>query len=241
MLEFKLESWSVFKNIFTNINEIIDEVVVECTFDGLKFKGIDRGHICFFEGSISKELFDEYNISDVLLLYLDLNELVKIFKRGNNKNNLVFIADNEVIKIIYENKNNRTFSITQLDTMNDEVRELPTLDFPVTINCDFDTIKNSLKDANIYSERLSFICEDNYLILSCNGTNGNYKNEIILDETVNNSVSSTFSLDWLSKIFNNKLNPNFEINMGNDYPMLIKTELEHITMKYLIAPRLEND
>lgn len=242
ILEFKLDDWVVLKNIFTNINEIIDEVIVECTFDGLNFKGIDRGHICFFEGSISKELFDKYELEDYLSLYLDLYELVKILKRGNNKDSLVFKADMEVIKIVFENKNNRTFSLTQLDMSNDNMRTLPTLEYSVEFECDFDTIKNSLKDADLYSNILEIICEDNLLIFNCDGQNGNYKNECPLDNSFNGSYSAKYSIDWLFKIFNTKLNSNdFKIHMGTDYPMLIEMGFEYVKMNYLLAPRLGED
>ena len=69
MLEFKLDDWSVIKNIFSNINKIIDEIIVECTDDGLNFIGIDRGHVCYFEGIISKDLFDYYEYNGYLVIY----------------------------------------------------------------------------------------------------------------------------------------------------------------------------
>lgn len=238
ILNFKLNDWSVLKNIFININEIIDEIIIECNQNGLKFKGIDRGHICFFEGEISNELFDEYSIDELLYLYLDLHELVKILKRGNNKDVLIFQADFEVINIIFTNKNSRTFSQTQID-MDDNMRDFPQLEYSVNFKCDFDSIKNSLKDADLYSDRLTFTCKDEKLFLSCDGANGNYKNECDLNIDKNDCCSATYSVDWLSKIFNNKLGSNdFKINMGDDYPMLVEMDFDFIKMNYLLAPRL---
>lgn len=240
-LEFRLDDWTILKNIFININEIIDEVVVECTSDGLRFKGIDRGHVCFFEGNISKELFDEYALEDVFHLYIDLNELVKVLKRGNKKDNLIFKANIETIKLSFKNKNNRNFSITQID-MNDNMRDIPQLNYTINFQCEFDTIKDSLKDADLYSDRLTFTCENNSLTLLCDGTNGNYENECELLESVEESCSATYSISWLFKIFNNKLSSeNLIIHMGNDYPMLIEMNLDFIKVNYLLAPRLEND
>lgn len=238
ILEFQLNDWIILKNIFININEIIDELVIECNPEGLDFKGIDRSHICFFEGNLKKSFFENYEINKILYLYIDLNELVKVLKRGNNKDSFIFKADNEVIKIIFKNKNTRTFSITQLDTL-DNMRDLPKLDYSIDFNCDFDTIKNSLKDADLYSDRLTFTCENDALILSCDGTSGNYKNECELINPVGDNCSATYSVSWLFKIFNNKLSSNeLKIHMGNDYPMLIEMGLDSIKMNYLIAPRI---
>lgn len=242
ILQFKLDDWVVFKNIFINIYEIIDEMMIECTYEGLRFKGIDRGHVCFFEGEISKDLFDEYNLEDCLLLYLDLFELIKIFKRGKGKDTLVFEADTEIIQIIFEDKTKRSFQLTQLIDLNDEMRDLPSLDYNVVFECDYESINNSLKDADLYSDRLTFICEDNVLELSCEGAKGKYKNECPISVDVDGSYQSTYTVGWLSKIFNTKLTSNnFKIHMGTDYPMLIEIDLENVKMKYLLAPRLQNE
>ena len=239
ILKFKLDDWSVLKNIFANINEIIDEVAIECTDENLKFRGIDRSHICFFEGKISSGLFDEYLLEKPLYLYIDLVEFVKVLKRGKNKEVMVFEADNEVIKINFKDKNNRIFSITQID-MEENMRNLPELDYSTDFECDFDSIKNSLVDADLYSEVLMITCEDDLLTLSCESGFGSYKNECPLDENVNGSYSSNYSIKWLSKIFNNKLSSdNFRIHMGDDYPMLIEFKSDNIQIDYLLAPRLE--
>lgn len=238
ILEFKLDDWTVIKNIFININEIIDEIAVLCDDDGLKFTGIDRGHVCFFECVISKDLFDEYSVSEILYLYLDLNELVRVLKRGSGKDSLVFEGDVEKINVIFKNKNTRTFQITQLDDIIDS-KEPPTLEYSISFNCNFDTIKSSLKDADLYSDRLKFDCEDDLLVLTCDSGFGKYKNEYSLDESVDDYCSAIYSIDWLMKIFNNKLgSDNLKIHMGQDFPMLIEMSLDNVIINYLLAPRL---
>lgn len=238
ILKFKLDDWIVVKNIFININEIIDEIVIECTSDNLKFKGIDRSHVCFFECEILKDIFDEYVLEKPLYLYIDTNELVKVLKRGKNKDVLVFKADFEVINVAFKNKNNRSFSITQVE-MDDNMRALPSLDYSVDFECDFESIKNSLQDADLYSDRLTFTCEDEMLILTCESGFGKYKNTCELGKDINGSFSATYGLDWLFKIFNNKLSSdNFKISMGDDYPMLIEFKSKFIKLNYLLAPRL---
>lgn len=240
MLEFRLDDWSVIKNIFSNINMIIDEIVVECTDDGLNFTGIDRAHVCFFEGIISKDLFDFYEIDKGLLLYIDLEEFVKVLKRGKNKDNLVFKADEEQYIISYVNKNTRKFSITQLSDVMDS-KKPPVLNYGTKFEFEYDFMKDTLKDADLYSDRLCFIREDDILTLSCDGNSGNYSNEFHLDESISESFSSVYSVSWLLKIFDTKLSSeNIIINMGQDFPMLIEMCVENVKMNYLLAPILDN-
>ena len=237
MLMFELDDWEVLKKIFTNISEIIDEVSIECHVDKLKFKAIDRSHVCFFECIIHSGLFDKYVLLQEFYLYIDLDELIKVLKRGNKKDILVFKADYDEFHIIFENKNKREFSLTQLDSL-EEARELPVMDYDVSFECNFDFLKNALKDADLYSDRLKFSCSDYLLILSCEGRNGNYSNEYTLDDSFVD-CSSSYSIGWLFKVLNTKLSSNdLKINMGQDYPMLIEMNMDFVELKYLIAPRL---
>ncbi len=240
MLEFKLDDWSVIKNIFSNINKIIDEIIVECTYDGLNFIGIDRGHVCYFEGIISKDLFDYYELEKGMLLYIDLEEFVRVLKRGKNKDNLVFEADDEQYIVYFKNKNTRKFSITQLnDVMNS--RKPPVLDYSTKFNFEYDSLKDTLKDAELYSDRLAIIREDDVVVFSCDGNSGNYNNEFYLEENINDSFSSVYSVSWLLKIFDTKLSSeDIVINMGQDFPILIEMSVDNVKMKYLLAPILDN-
>ena len=241
MLNFKLEDWSILKNIFININEIIDEIVIQCDENGLKFNALDRSHICFFECNMSKDLFDEYGIDDVLYLSIDLNELVKVLKRGKGKDNLYLKANNEVIDITFKNKNNRTFSITQID-IDDNSRDMPNMEFSVEFECEFETIKNTLQDAELYSDRLKFHCSNDKLILTCDGSFGKYKNECLLNESVDGDYASAYGINYLFKIFNTKINSNnLKIHMGDEYPMLVEMSSDYVKMNYLLAPRIEQE
>ena len=81
ILEFGLEDWSVLKNVFINVNKLIDELVVQCTDDGLNFTGMDRSHICFFEGIISDTLLNvgvppEKNNN--IYYYQEINKTIKV-------------------------------------------------------------------------------------------------------------------------------------------------------------------
>lgn len=241
ILRFELEDWKIFKKIFENTFKIVDEIVVKCDSDGLNFTGIDRGHICFFEGNISKELFDEYEIDGILLLCIDLNEFINVLKRGKSKDKLVFECNEEVYHIKFKNKNNRTFTITQVDDLLDS-KSPPSLDYSVEFECDFDSIKNSVEDASLYSNKLTFVCKEDSLNLSCEGTSGTYINECVLENTVDGVYSASYSVVWLLNIFNTKLgSSNLLIHMGDDFPMLIEMSVENCKMSYLLAPIMGED
>lgn len=240
-MNFRLEDWTILKKIFVNINEIIDEIVIECNPEGLKFNALDRSHICFFECNIPKKSFDEYYIDKILYLYIDVNELVKVLKRGNNKDVLVFEADSSTYDITFENTNVRKFSLTQID-MTDNSKQFPNMQFSVNYECDFDSILNSLKDADLYSDKLTFTCKEEELILSCEGSFGRYKNKFPLNNMVGEECSASYSVQYLFKIFNSKLSSdNLIISMGENYPLLVKIEMGFIKLNYLLAPRIENN
>lgn len=241
MLEFKLDDWKVFKNLFININEIIDEIVIQYDNDGLRFNAIDRSHICFFRCNINKDFFNEYEVSEPSLIFIGLDDLVNVLKRGNSKDSLRFKSENNEFKVTFENNNSRTFSITELD-MNDNTREPPNLDYSINFICDFDFLKNTLKDAELYSDKLKFVCVDDLLMLTCEGMNGKYVGKFPLTNYEGNNCSASYSVSWLSKITNSKLGSNdLRINMGDDFPMLIEIIFDNVELNYILAPRLAEE
>lgn len=240
ILEFELEKWKVFKNLFTSINEIIDEIVIECTPDGLDFTALDRSHICFFTCHIPKKYFDNYKIDNLMSLYVDVKDMVEVMKRGKDKDNLVFKADSSTVYLIFENKNTRTFSLTQID-MEYTPRPMPKLDYSVEFDFDYESIKDTVEDAKLYSEILTFQCIDDCLLIFCEGSFGNYKNEFHLDEIVG-TCNASYGTDWLIKIFKTKLSSDkIKFRMGDDFPMMVEIEEKGIVARYLLAPRIINE
>lgn len=240
ILEFELNDWIILKNLFENINEVIDEIVIECNPEGLEFSGIDRNHICFFSCKIPEDSFDEYVLDSVLYLDVDVNDLVKVLKRGKSKDSLTFKADVSTMEIIFKNKNTRRFKIGQID-IDDNSRDLPKMDYDVEFRFDYKSINDSLNDAGLYSDELKISCINNQLILSCEGSFGQYSNEYPLENSIGEG-SASYSIDWLLKIFKNKLSSKeLKLNMGDDYPLLVEIEEQGIVLNYLLAPRIENN
>lgn len=241
ILQFKLKDWIIFKKLFTNINKIIDEIVIECNPEGLKFKGIDKSHVCFFSGVVPKNSFDDYFIDEILDLHIDLQDFVNILKRGKSKDCLIFTGYDSTFEVTFKSNNERTFVITQID-MESNTRDLPPMNFSINFEIDFEFINDCLKDAVMYSNIITIVCDGENLILKCEGVKGElYTNKYYLDRYVGD-CSATYSVDWLLKIFDTKLSStNLNIEMDNDYPLLVTIEEQGIIMKYLLAPRLNND
>ena len=80
------------------------------------------------------------------------------------------------------------------------------------------------------------------MVFSCDGNSGNYSNEFYLEDNINDSFSSVYSVSWLLKIFDTKLSSeDIVINMGQDFPMLIEmSDVDNVKMSYLLAPILDN-
>ena len=61
-MTFKLElsDNKIFKDAFSSIRKIIDEVIIECDSEGIRVNALDRSHITFVNMEFKAELFDEY-------------------------------------------------------------------------------------------------------------------------------------------------------------------------------------
>lgn len=241
MLKIILENWSDFKNIIMQAEQILDEVNIEVDSEGFRFNALDRPHTCFFGAEFGKEAFDSFECDEPLTVSVDTSELVNVLKRGKSSETLIMMANKYDLILTFKGKSERRFNIIQIDS-DYTSKQPPNVKYPVHIEMDYDTIKESIKDASLYSDSLKFSVDGNVLNLHTSGAFGEYSNKIILDESYE-SCTSLFSLGHLEKIFKVKLKSDgLSLSLGDAYPIYIKLNIdENIKVTSLLAPKIESE
>ena len=233
-----------FKNIFTVAETILTEIKLECDNDGMRFRGLDGGHTSFFEANFKKSYFTTYELDTVDNIIIDTNEINKIFKRIKNDDDISIIIDTNFLLIkVSSEKNEKTFKLNSVD-MEYDSPNIPNIEYPVSFNINFKEFKETVTDANLYEDRLRMRVESDNLIIFNNSMMGEYESKLKLETSYEDTYTSTFAMDLINRIFKlTSLSNEISINMGTDMPMLMTlTDLfEDIEVRFLIAPRIEED
>ena len=240
-MKIELNGIKNFKDVLVNVEYFLEEVKFEVDSDGLRFRGLDKSHIAFIGLYVDKEYFDVYDVAEPSSCIVDTGELVRVLKRAKNTDTMVLSWDINNLKLQFNNKDlKRSFKIRQVD-MEYSSPTMPTIEYPVSFDVNYKLLINSVKDAELYSDKVKLRTDEYTLFVETDGNYGDYKSEL---STLTNlkQVSSIFSIAWLNKIFKvNGLSENIHLNMGKDMPLFVELD-DGLGLKadFLIAPRIED-
>ena len=243
MLKMELLDNKVFKDAFESISRIVDEVSCKVDGDGFRVSAIDRSHICFVSLDLKAECFDEFICDVPEELCVDTAELMKILKRA--KANDVLCVSSEGNNLILEFKGdvNRTFKIKLID-MEYDTPQPPNIELPVNLTIESSLVKDALTDMALFSEKLYFIVDSDYLVVNAEGEFGDANFKYLHGADVNGEVKSSYSIDKLQDIFvASKFSDVVQMGLGVDMPVIFDFELAtgDGNLKFLLAPRIENE
>lgn len=240
-MRIRLDNIQNFKNVLMNTEQFLDEVKFEVDSDGMRFRGLDKSHVAFISMIISSDYFTEFDIYQPCYCICDTTELMKVFKRAKNTDELIFSFDDSDLKLEFINGNvKRNFKIRQID-MEYDSPDKPKIDFPCVFEVNSKQLVDGIKDAELYTDKVKLKTNNDTFSVIADGEFGDYKSELELSENVGD-FESVFSLGWLNKIFKLDIGNTVKINMGNTLPLFLEFE-DNLGLKaeFLLAPRIEAD
>lgn len=243
MFKIELSDNSIFKDAFDAINAIVDEVICIVDSEGFRLNALDRSHISFVSLDFKPELFDEFECSEPERLALDTDELMKVLKRMKSTDILRLTSDdgNVIIKLMGDAE--REFKIRVID-IEYESPQPPAIQHPCSLSIPSDMIKDCINDMELFSEKLTFMIDEDYLWVISDGEFGDASIKYLHGEDINEVVKAVFSIPKLKEIFKaSKISKEVELFLGNDMPVSFKFHIdnENGQLGFLLAPRLEQD
>ena len=247
---FRTKNSNYFKSIMGFISTIIEQINLKFYNDGIYISSLDNSHISLVECFIPKKFFNNYNISENILVGLNLNVFMKILSRINNNDELIISIEDDSINMSFINlKYQKHYSIKQMNIESDEI-DIQPMENPTKIKIIskyFNEIINDLADigenVNIIvketddnDENITFITESDISQL-----NLILHNEDIVCKNLKN-LNIEFSLKNL-QLFSKgySLNNDMEIEITIDAPLKLSYKIiGNGFINYYIAPKMED-
>lgn len=239
-MKIELKNIKNFKNILTNVEYFLEEVKFEVDSDGLRFRGLDKSHIVFIGLYVNEDYFDTFEIDEPKSCIVDTNELVKIVKRAKNNDTLMLSFDESNLKLQFINEDTkRKFRIRQVD-MEYDSPAMPNIEYPISFNINYKLLIDSVKDAELYSEKVRLRTKEYSLFVETDSNSGDYKSELSSLENIGEYMS-IFSINWLNNIFKiSGISDEISISMGNNMPLFLEMfDGDGLKVDFLLAPRIE--
>lgn len=245
MFKGTLNDSAILKNSIDPITELIDEAVLQIKNDGLKLISADRAVVVVVDFFLKKEEFQEYEIEQEMEIGLNLPNFLQVLKRAGNNEKMELKTDGSTLNITINGTSKRNFQIPIMNISSDETPDTSKLEFKNQIQMNASELKNAVDDADLITDSIVFVLNENSLKMS-SSSDANAVEIEIPKENLNKfefseNCKARFSLEYLKKILKaSKISDVVDIKMSNDYPMNIVFEDKNVKIGFILAPRVED-
>ena len=234
-MRIELTEVGLFKSVFKNVGLLSDGV--DFVFDeeqGLKIAMLDKSHVIYYSCHFMKSFFIDYEYELPGVYSLDSTELGKVLRK---------CSGDELIMEFHESKcvirnGTKTFTLTLLDVEANNNPAPPNLPYVYSVDVPYKHIKESLKDCDMYGNKVSFNTKGHSLYLTGEGMMGKYSNEYTSDKELE-TTNSTYGIEKIMTILGaDKISDRIIVKGGNDMPLILEITnvAEDVKLEGLVAP-----
>lgn len=163
---------SALRTIFEVLKDIINDVNVYFTAEGIKVISLDTAHVTLINMFLPAENFEEYSCETDIIAGINLSNMYKLLKSVTNNDSLrMKIDDHDILEIAIENtvKHSTTQFRLKLLDINEDDLSVPDIDMDLVTtlpSVDFQRIARDM--ANLATD-ISIVRRGHLLELSCEG------------------------------------------------------------------------
>ncbi|HLC31068.1 MAG TPA: proliferating cell nuclear antigen (pcna) [Candidatus Nanoarchaeia archaeon] len=241
-MQLKLENPRIFADIVTIISELVTEVKLKITSEGLSLTAIDPANVAMIYFKIPKDLFALYELEKDEVLGVNLENLKAVLRRCKPGASLTIDRQDNMLKLSINDRIKRDFTLALLDIAVEE-KELPIWEFNSVIKLNSDALVEVIEDCGIVADACTFIAEPNKFVVEAHGLNS-ARAEFSSDELEIHSGNSLarFSLEYLAKFMKGaKVSSRATLSFSNNHPMRLDFPTGNVMLSFVLAPRIEQD
>ncbi len=241
-MQLTLPNPKIFSDIITIISEVVTEVRMKISKEGISLVAIDPANVAMVYFKIPSELFSEFQLEKEEELGINLNSLKAVLRRCSPGSALVMEKQENTLRIILSDRVRRDFSLALID-IDVEEKPLPSWEFNSVIKLNSDILVEVIEDCAVVSDACTFIAEPNKFIVEAHSLNS-VRAEFSSDEAEIHSGNSTarFSLEYLSKFIKGaKISNKATLSFSSNHPMRLDFHTGAVVLSFVLAPRVEQD
>lgn len=244
MFKAVISDVNLLKNTLTSIAEIVDEVVLKISEEGISIRAADRAMVAAVDLKLSASAFDSFEVSEPLSIGVNLENLISILKRASVRDRITLNLKNSQLEILIQNSGKRRFLVPLLEITQEEVPQIEQLKFTASIELSSDVLESGIKDASIVSDVILFEALPNRFFMIGEGDISKTELELEKDSLeslkVEEEAKARYPLDYLNKMIKaKKIAEKVRIEFGKDYPLKLTFQAgDKCTLSFVLAPRV---
>ncbi len=238
----RLENPRLFSDIISIISELVTEVKINVSKEGLSLTAVDPANVAMVHFKMPVDLFSEYQLEKPEVLGLNLDNLKAVLRRCKPGSALTLQKQDNFLKLSIFDRIKRDFNLALLD-IDVEEKEMPNWEFNSVIKLNSDSLVEVLEDCTVVSDACTFTAEPSKLIVEAYGLHS-ARIEFSSDEAEIHSANSTarFSLEYMNKFAKGaKISNRAQLSFSNNHPLRLDFPTGNVMLSFVLAPRIEQD
>ena len=241
-MKLKLDNPKIFSEIVGIISEMVLEVRIKVNNEGLSISAIDPANVAMILFKLPADAFSELEVEKEEILGVSLDNLKAVLRRVKAGSVLVMEKEENMLKIIIQDKIRKEFSLALIDVEGDE-KPIPNLNFVSKIEMTSVDFSEAIEDCNVVADSCSFVSAPDNFVIQGKGNLNSFKSEFSDEVNIQaEEASSKYSLEYLQKMIKGtKLTDKVVLNFGNDYPLKLEFNTPKVSLSFILAPRVETE
>jgi proliferating cell nuclear antigen len=239
----KLDHPKLFSEIISIISDLVLEVRLKVSKEGLRIIAIDPANVAMISFKLPNTAFSELEIDNNEVLGVNLENLKAVLRRVHPGSVLIMTKQENELKLQIKDRVTKEFNLALIDVEGEE-KEIPNLEFTSKIEMSSTDFSEAIEDSSVVADSCSFISGANKFIIQAKGSLNSFKSEFSSDELniVAEEAHSKYSLEYLQKMIKaTKLTEKVKINFSNDYPLRLDFITPFVELSFVLAPRVESE
>ncbi|MCW1300964.1 MAG: DNA polymerase sliding clamp [Candidatus Nanoarchaeia archaeon] len=240
----------IIRDSFDTISSLVSEGTFHISKDGVKLVAIDPSNVAMVIFNLFSIAFSEYEVKEETPITVNIEQLVKVLKRAKASDQIVFQLDESKSRLMIQMLGTvkRYFSIPLIGTVESETK-VPEFDrkFTTKIELDAEILEDSIKDAEMISDSLTFEATKDKFVLYASGDSSEVRTELTRDSPslisldVSESSRAKYSIEYLSKAIKAaKIADTLIIQFKTDFPIRLDFKaVDKLQISFIIAPRVD--
>lgn len=238
----KLDSPKILADIVSIISELVTEVRLKITKEGMSLTAIDPANIAMVHFKVPTELFSQFEIDKDEVLGINLDSLKSVLRRSGLGSTLTLQREDNLFKLSIQDKIRRDFTLALIDIESEE-KEMPKWEFKSVIKMDSQAFVEVVEDGLVVSDACTFIASPTNFVVEAHGLNSaraEFSSEEV--EIYSDNSTARFSLEYLNKFIKGaKISSRVTISFSDNHPMRIDFPTGNVMLSFVLAPRVEQD
>ena len=244
-MKLTLADTKFLKESVNIISELVTEVRFDVKKDAFEVVAMDPANVAMVVYKLLSSAFVEYETSEESIS-INLNDLKGVFRRIKPADTLTLEEKDSKLLVTLKGTSKREFSLPLID-LEEREQKVPDLNFDAEISTQSSVLSDAVEDVDIIGESVAFLASGDELKISSSNDLSKANIEIKADDdtkiTAKGDVKSKYSIEYLKKMITaNKICDDVVLKFSNNYPLQLEyTLIDKMSLKFILAPRVDND